>query len=384
MTAPPRRPAVRARPELASATGVPVELRGVSKIFDVDNERITALDNLDLAARAGEFLTLLGPSGSGKTTALQIIAGLQQQTAGEVWLGDQEVGRLAAHKRDVGVVFQSYALFPHMTVAQNVAFPLRLRKLAREERAKLVQEALDLVQLGAFGSRRPAQLSGGQQQRVAIARALVFRPRLLLMDEPLGALDKRLRDHMQFELRKLQKRVGITCIYVTHDQEEAMLLSDRIAILNDGRLQQTGVASEIYHNPANEFVGDFVGRMNLWDGRIIEADGAGSVIELPGGVHVRSARRAQAGARVRLASRPETLKLTSHPPAEPTDAASVVPIRVHSVRFTGANTLVQGIADGGLEILVQMDSEPLELERDQAWVVFQPDSTLFFESDLAS
>jgi spermidine/putrescine ABC transporter ATP-binding subunit len=383
VTAPSRQPAVRARSELGSTTGVPVELRGVSKTFEADNERITALDNLDLAARAGEFLTLLGPSGSGKTTALQILAGLQQQTAGEVWLGDEEVGRLAAHKRDIGVVFQSYALFPHMTVAQNVAFPLRLRKLAREERAKLVQDALELVQLGAFGSRRPAQLSGGQQQRVAIARALVFRPRLLLMDEPLGALDKRLRDHMQFELRQLQKRVGITCIYVTHDQEEAMLLSDRIAILNDGRLQQTGTASEIYHTPANEFVGDFVGRMNLWDGQIVAADGPGSVIELPGGVYVRSTRHAQAGTRVRLASRPEALKLTSHPPVEPGEA-SVVPIRVHSVRFTGATTLVQGIAEGGLEILVQVDSEPLELDRDQAWVAFQPESTLFFESEPAS
>jgi putative spermidine/putrescine transport system ATP-binding protein len=365
--------------ELVSAAGVPVELRGVSKVFETDSEPVPALDDLDLAADAGEFLTLLGPSGSGKTTALQIIAGLQQQTAGEVWLGKQEVGRLAAHKRDIGVVFQSYALFPHMTVAQNVGFPLRFRKLARDERAKLVQEALDLVQLGALGSRSPAQLSGGQQQRVAIARALVFRPRLLLMDEPLGALDKRLRDHMQFELRQLQKRVGITCIYVTHDQEEAMLLSDRIAILNDGRLQQTGTASEIYHRPANEFVGDFVGRMNLWDGHVVAADDAGSMIELPGGVRVRSSRSAPAGTRVRLAARPEALRLSSRPPEDPR-GATVVPIRVHSVRFTGAITLVQGIAAGGLEILVQVDAEPLELDREQAWVAFDPESTLFFES----
>jgi ABC-type Fe3+/spermidine/putrescine transport system ATPase subunit len=202
------------------------------------------------------------------------------------------------------------------------------------------------------------------------------------MDEPLGALDKRLRDHMQFELRQLQKRVGITCIYVTHDQEEAMLLSDRIAILNEGRLQQTGTASEIYHRPANEFVGDFVGRMNLWDGQVVSGDSAGSVIELPGGVRVRSTRQAAPGAAVRLASRPEALRLVAHPPNEPGDA-SVIPVRVHSVRFTGAMTLVQGITEGGLEILVQLDSEPVELDREKAWVVFDPESTLFFESAAA-
>jgi spermidine/putrescine ABC transporter ATP-binding subunit len=380
MTAPPTGEAKEA---LVSFTGVPVKLHGVSKKFETDSEPVTALDGLDLAADAGEFLTLLGPSGSGKTTALQIIAGLQQQTAGEVWLGDQEVGRLAAHKRDIGVVFQSYALFPHMSVADNVGFPLRLRKVGRQERAKLVQEALDLVQLGALGRRTPAQLSGGQQQRVAIARALVFRPRLLLMDEPLGALDKRLRDHMQFELRQLQKRVGITCIYVTHDQEEAMLLSDRIAILNDGRLQQTGTASEIYHQPANEFVGDFVGRMNLWSGRIVAGDGTGSVIELAGGVRVRSSRQAATGTPVRLASRPEALKLTPHPP-DGHNEADVVPIRVDSVRFTGSTTLVRGTAGEGLEILVQVDSGPLGVENDRAWVVFDPESTLFFESEAAS
>jgi spermidine/putrescine ABC transporter ATP-binding subunit len=363
----------------AASAGVPVALRGVTKTFDADGETVTALDGLDLEAAAGEFLTLLGPSGSGKTTALQIIAGLQQQSAGEVWLGDREVGRLAAHKRDIGVVFQSYALFPHMTVAQNVAFPLRLRKLARDERARLVQEALDLVQLGSFGARMPAQLSGGQQQRVAIARALVFQPRLLLMDEPLGALDKRLRDHMQFELRQLQKRVGITCIYVTHDQEEAMLLSDRIGILSEGRLQQIGSATEIYHEPANEFVGDFVGRMNLWHGRVVASDDRGSLVELPGEVRVRCARSAAVDSSVRVAARPEALRLSPRAP-EGAGNDGVVAVRVESVRFTGATTLVRGVGPEGFEVLVQLDSEPFELERDQAYVHFDPDSTLFFES----
>jgi len=358
-------------------TGVPVELRGVSKSFLTADGPVVALDEFNLKAAAGEFVTLLGPSGSGKSTALAIIAGLQEQTAGEVWLGAQEVGRLAPDKRDIGFVFQSYALFPHMTVAQNVAFPLRLRKMGREECRKLVGDALQLVRLGGLAERRPAQLSGGQQQRVAIARALVFHPRLLLMDEPLGALDKRLRDHMQLELRELQKRVGITCLYVTHDQEEAMLLSDRIAIMNDGHLQQVGSASEIYRRPANEFVGDFVGRMNLWDGRVVRSDQAGSVVQIAPDLLVRCSQVAPPGTSVRFATRPESLSLVPQP-SEDSDA---LPLQVRTVRFTGSTTLVQGVVGDGLDVLIQVDSAPLALEGDRGWVAVDPDAAFFFVRD---
>jgi mannopine transport system ATP-binding protein len=360
-----------------TGTGVPVELRGVTKAYLTAAGPVVALDRFDLEVAAGEFVTLLGPSGSGKTTALEIIAGLQEQTAGEVWLGAQEVGRLAPHKRDIGFVFQSYALFPHMTVAENVAFPLRLRKVARAECGKLVDDALRLVRLGGLAERRPAQLSGGQRQRVAVARAMVFHPRLLLMDEPLGALDKRLRDHMQLELRELQKRVGITCLYVTHDQEEAMLLSDRIAIMNDGRVQQVGSSSEIYRRPANEFVGDFVGRMNLWDGRVVDSDQAGSVVQLAPDLLVRCSQIAPAGTSVRLATRPESLSLVRRPP-EDWDA---LPLQVRTVRFTGSTTLVHGVVGEALEVLVQVESTPLALEGDRGWVAVDPDAAFLFVQD---
>lgn len=359
--------------------GVPVELRGVSKTYDAAESAVVALDRLDLTVGAGEFLTLLGPSGSGKTTALQIVAGLEHLTAGEVWLGEREVGRLDPSKRDIGVVFQNYALFPHLTVADNVGYPLRMRKVDRAERARRIDEVLDLVELRHLANRKPAQLSGGQQQRVAIARALVFRPRLLLMDEPLGALDKRLRDQMQLELRQIQKRVGITCLYVTHDQEEAMFLSDRIAIIDQGRLQQVGTAEEIYHRPANEFVGNFIGRMNLWDGRVVAGDSRGCEIELAGVVRIRSSQPATPGTSVRVATRPEAIRLVADESAA-AQCPDAIPVRVSGARFTGSNTLVQATAGTSLDVVVQVDAWPrTDLER--AWIVTDPDATYFFTTE---
>jgi spermidine/putrescine ABC transporter ATP-binding subunit len=357
---------------------VPVELRAVSQTFTGGAREHRALIDLDLHVRAGEFLTLLGPSGSGKTTALQIVAGLQKPSSGQVYLGDKDVTTVPPHKRDIGMVFQGYALFPHLTVAQNVAFPLRLRKFSRAEIDRSVAEALAVVQLGDLGHRMPSQLSGGQQQRVAIARALVFNPRVLLMDEPLGALDRQLRDRLQLELRQLQKRVGITCIYVTHDQEEAMLLSDRIAILRDGRLQQLGTAEAIYKRPANEFVGKFVGRMNLWPGRVVTSDGAGTEVELRVGVRLRSTQAAKPGHSVRVAIRPEAIRMSSQPPVDPERG---VEADVRTIRFTGSVTLVQTDLADGSQALVQGDQADVAVDGPRVWLIFDPEAVVLFDDD---
>lgn len=232
---------------------------GVSRRFG----SVSALANIDLRVRQGELLTILGPSGSGKTTLLKVIAGFETPDEGSVFLGDQDITFMPPAKRDIGMVFQNYALFPHMTVAQNVAFPLQMRKVAKNECIQRVQDALALVDLAAFGERLPKQLSGGQQQRVALARAVVFGPRLLLLDEPFGALDRKLREHMQLEVRRLQRRLGLTAVFVTHDQEEALVLSDRIAIMENGRIAQLGTPQEIYRRPNNRFVASFIGESNL-------------------------------------------------------------------------------------------------------------------------
>ena len=209
------------------------------------------MQSVDLTVAAGEFLTLLGPSGSGKTTTLMMLAGFVDPSAGDIWIGGQDIVALPPERRDIGMVFQNYALFPHMTVFDNVAFPLRMRGVDRQVQREGVQEALDLVQLGQMGERKIQQLSGGQQQRVALARALVFRPPLLLMDEPLGALDRKLRDQMQFEIKRIQQTLGLTVVYVTHDQEEALGMSDRIAIMNDGVIHQVGTPREVYEHPSD-------------------------------------------------------------------------------------------------------------------------------------
>ena len=227
--------------------------------------------NLDM--QKGEFLTMLGPSGSGKTTCLMMLAGFEPATHGEIYLNDQPINNVPPHKRGIGMVFQNYALFPHMTVAENLAFPLEVRKMSKSEVGERVQRALDMVQLGAFGGRRPAQLSGGQQQRVAVARALVFDPDVVLMDEPLGALDKNLREQMQYEIKHIHESLGVTVLYVTHDQSEALTMSNRIAVFDDGIVQQLAPPAVLYEEPENAFVANFIGENNVIGGKITSIDG---------------------------------------------------------------------------------------------------------------
>ncbi len=238
---------------------------GVRKVFgDPERGGTVAVDNVDLEIADGEFFSMLGPSGSGKTTVLRMIAGFEQPSAGAILLEGQDVTHTPPFDRDVNTVFQDYALFPHMTVAENVAYGLMVKKVAKAERVHRTDEALDMVRLAGFGGRKPSQLSGGQRQRVALARALVNRPKVLLLDEPLGALDLKLRQEMQIELKELQRAVGITFVFVTHDQEEALTMSDRIAVFNKGRIEQVGSPQDIYERPTSPFVATFVGTANLW------------------------------------------------------------------------------------------------------------------------
>ena len=248
-----------------------VSLRGVRKVFPSPGGPVTAVDGVDLDVAEGEFFAMLGPSGSGKTTVLRMIAGFEQPTAGRILLGGEDVSRLAPFQRDVNTVFQDYALFPHMTVADNVGYGLRVRKVPRQDRRTRVERALATVRLAGFGDRRPAQLSGGQRQRIALARALVNRPKVLLLDEPLGALDLRLREEMQVELKAIQREVGITFLFVTHDQGEALTMSDRIAVFDRGRVEQVGTPAEVYERPATAFVAGFVGTSTLLTGEAARA-----------------------------------------------------------------------------------------------------------------
>jgi spermidine/putrescine transport system ATP-binding protein len=298
-------------PPVASPGVWAVELSDVTKAFG----EIIAVERMSLSIGDGEFFSLLGPSGCGKTTTLRMIAGFEQPTIGEVYIKGQPMAHIPAYRRPVNTVFQSYALFPHMTVAQNVAFGLEMKKIARSEIQRRVGEVLELVQLPGMEDRRPKQLSGGQQQRVALARALVNRPDVLLLDEPLGALDLKLRKAMQLELKQIQSGVGITFIYVTHDQEEALTMSDRIAVMSDGLVQQVGLPRDIYEHPANRFVADFIGETNFLSGEVCEL--ADMVTVRVGEVQLSGSADNQAianGQQVTLAIRPEKINL--YPPGE--------------------------------------------------------------------
>lgn len=295
-------------PPAASASDIEssgVRLQGVSKWYG----ELGAVRDMSLDVRAGEFVTLLGPSGSGKTTTLMMIAGFATPNAGRIIIGGRDVTDEPPHRRGIGVVFQSYALFPHLTVFRNVAFPLDARGLSRRDIETRVRKALELVKLGDLADRYPGQLSGGQQQRVALARAFVFEPPLLLMDEPLGALDKKLREHMQLELLKLKSQLNVTVIYVTHDQEEALVMSDRVVVMSDGIIQQIGTPEDVYRRPGNRFVADFIGEANILDGAV-RTVGDELTVDVGNGVVIATANRAWAiGSRVSVVVRPEGVSL---------------------------------------------------------------------------
>ncbi|MCX8954205.1 ABC transporter ATP-binding protein [Ruegeria sp. NA] len=284
-----------------------VEFQRVQKSYDGEN---LVVKDLNLAMPKGEFLTMLGPSGSGKTTCLMMLAGFETATHGEILLGGKPINNIPPHKRGIGMVFQNYALFPHMTVAENLSFPLEVRKLGKSERDEKVRRALDMVQMGAFGGRRPAQLSGGQQQRIALARALVFEPELVLMDEPLGALDKQLREHMQFEITRLAHELGITTVYVTHDQTEALTMSDRVAVFDDGRIQQLAPPDQLYEEPENSFVAQFIGENNTLEGVVKSIDGDTCVVRLDDGSEIDAVpiNVHNAGDRTKVSIRPERVE----------------------------------------------------------------------------
>lgn len=315
-------------------SAVGVHLEGIVHSFGT----FSALRSVSLDIAPGEFLTLLGPSGSGKTTLLRLIGGLLPVQDGSIRIGDRDVTELPPRKREIGFVFQNYAVFPHLTVFDNVAFPLRLRKVAEEEVRTRVDAALEMVSLDRFGHRLPAQLSGGQQQRVALSRAFVYEPTVLLMDEPLGALDKRLRRGLQIEIRRLQQELGITTVYVTHDQEEAFSMSDRIAVMDNGRILQVADPTTIYYEPASDFVADFVGDMNRVDG-VIESIAHGSAVLRCGdqlSIAIESDDGPIAvGDAAACGVRPERVRVGSA-----LETANVLPATVRAVRFNGNHFLV--------------------------------------------
>lgn len=284
--------------------GARLQLLELTKVYG----DVVAADRVTLDIAPGEFITLLGPSGSGKTTTLMMVAGFVIPTSGQILVNGEDIAFKPPHKRNIGMVFQNYALFPHMTVAENIAFPLKMRKWPRQEIERAVKEALQLVRLPGFEDRYPRQLSGGQQQRVALARALVFRPPVLLMDEPLGALDKKLREEMQLEIKHIQESLNITTIYVTHDQEEALTMSDRIAVMRDGRIEQVGTPRELYERPASEFVANFIGESNFLTGQLERRDGRSYLVTSDGlRIVLPATEDVGAGGSVTVALRPERI-----------------------------------------------------------------------------
>ncbi len=284
-----------------------VEFERVQKSYD--GETLVVKD-LNLTLPQGEFLTMLGPSGSGKTTCLMMLAGFETATHGDIRLKGESINDIPPHKRGIGMVFQNYALFPHMTIAENLSFPLEVRKIGKSDREAKVRRALEMVEMGDFGGRRPAQLSGGQQQRVALARALVFEPELVLMDEPLGALDKQLREKMQFEITRLAHNLGITTVYVTHDQTEALTMSDRVAVFDDGRIQQLAPPDELYEAPQNSFVAQFIGENNTLTGVVTKISGGTCVVRLDSGeeIDAKPVNVTKEGERTTVSIRPERVE----------------------------------------------------------------------------
>jgi spermidine/putrescine transport system ATP-binding protein len=352
-----------------------VRLESVSKIF----KDTVAVDDLSLHIEENEFFSLLGPSGCGKTTTLRMIGGFEEPTKGTVYLGGDDVTDLAPYRRNVNTVFQSYALFPHLDVFENIAFGLRRKKVPKDEAQKRASAALELVDLPQLGSRKPGELSGGQQQRVALARALVNEPSVLLLDEPLGALDLKLRKQMQFELKRIQSEVGITFIYVTHDQEEAMTMSNRLAVMRAGKVEQIGSPEVVYENPASEFVAGFLGASNLLPGKVGDRSGGFTTVALTEGGVVRlpSERLNGSTSRVNIGVRPEKIRLQGSGGTVP-DGWNTVSGRLDLSTFTGVSHqfTVKGPTGTTLMVYAQnLGGEAIPSPGDQVQLMWQPEHT---------
>lgn len=344
--------------------GTAIELRDVTKRFG----DIGAVDHVWMQIYDGEFFAILGPSGCGKTTTLRLIAGFEYPSAGELLIHGQAMGHTPPYQRPVNTVFQSYALFPHMTVEQNVAFGLEMKRVARSDIGPRVQEALEMVRLPGYNNRRPRQLSGGQQQRVALARALVNRPEVLLLDEPLGALDQKLRKEMQLELKGLQERLGITFIFVTHDQEEALTMADRIAIMDRGKALQIGTPTEIYERPNCRFVADFIGETNFIDGAVCAANMTHASISTPDGLVLQgyTPRVVQPGTHATLSIRPEKIRLSQQPNGASADVNSL-PVHVERVNYIGSDTRIIVRLNEVRTLSVWEQNTLSTLDRDAYW-----------------
>ena len=318
----------------------------VEKTYD---GRALVVKSLDLTVAQGEFLTMLGPSGSGKTTTLMMLAGFETATGGDIYLDGAKINDIPPHKRGLGMVFQNYALFPHMTIAENVAFPLKVRNVSRADTEIKVRKALEMVQMAGLEGRKPAQLSGGQQQRIALARALVFEPKLLLMDEPLGALDKQLREHMQYEIKRLHETLGITVVYVTHDQSEALTMSDRIAVFNDGRIQQLATPDELYEKPGNSFVAQFIGENNQLRGVVKEISGGRARVEIGSNGSIEALPiKAEIGKPTLISVRPERVEI------EPETSDVSTNGRIEEIIYLGDHIRIRMSVLGNSEFIVKI------------------------------
>ncbi|MEM7215549.1 MAG: ABC transporter ATP-binding protein [Pseudomonadota bacterium] len=325
-----------------------VRFENVQKSYD--GETLVVKD-LNLDIQTGEFVTMLGPSGSGKTTCLMMLAGFEPATHGEIFLDNQPINMVPPHKRGIGMVFQNYALFPHMTVAENLAFPLSVRGMSSSEQQERVQRVLDMVELPQMGGRRPAQLSGGQQQRIAVARALVFEPNLVLMDEPLGALDKQLREQMQYEIKHIHENLGVTVVYVTHDQTEALTMSDRVAVFEDGVIQQLSSPESLYEDPQNSFVAQFIGENNKLNGTVEGISGDVCQVRLEDGTAVKAQKvnvNAK-GDRTTLSLRPERVELDP-----PKSMKNVIDGRIEELIYLGDHIRVRMNVAGNDEFIVKV------------------------------
>lgn len=353
-----------------------LQLKNVKKQF----AQHTAVKNLNLDIQTGEFLTLLGPSGCGKTTTLRMIAGFEKPTSGEIWIGGEMVNQKEPYKREVNTVFQSYSLFPHMNVFDNVAFGLRMKKTPKKEIAHRVMEALRMVQLEKYADRSSKKLSGGQQQRIAIARAIVNNPKVLLLDEPLGALDLKLRKQMQIELKRLQQSLGITFVYVTHDQEEALTMSDRIVVMSEGKIEQIGLPEEIYEKPVSRFVADFIGETNLFEGTVTGLNGHYAHLDIGGqNILIPKKDSLKADMTVHLSIRPEKATIATE---KCEDQAFVLSGKLKDKIYIGTSTKMVITLQNGQEMVVSIGNiggiEPEENK--DLYVSWKPEDSVVFQT----